>query len=812
MELTNAIKHIIDGNAVIIMGSGASYGAKNAFGDLPSGTKLSSLLYEKSGVIPEDQYDLQDASLCYQEKFGTDRLITEIRSMLTCASFTSAHEIIYSLPWMRYYTTNYDDVALLAAAKKKVITPVTLSDDYKTNHSKDNLCIHINGHIGRLNESTLNHEFKLTAVSYMSQDHILTSPWGALLANDLDTAKCIVIIGLSLKYDLDLSRIIYNADQKEKTIIIDRPMLSENAINRLSRYGTVYSIGIDSFAEQIESISSSYLPEDKKPEDRLYTAFTYEYRRRKNIVAPTPDDVYRLFLYGDYSDSLFFKENYKYVGFVHRKQFLQAKQAVLSDNYRFIFIESDMGNGKTACLHELRYNLANEDLHIFTLVNAESSKLNEEIAAICTLSKSKNVLIIIDDYPNYMDILHKFSLQSSEQEKYLLTARSALNVNKMPVILKDFSVRIGQSNVINMNYINSQALENCVTLFDKFGFWGKRITWSRESKIKHLTHHERGARHFQSIMLDVIKSGVIKTKIDSLIKVIKEDSSQHHTAIVLILLVNVMNLRLSISDVERIIGIEAFADPVFRNSPAIKELITFNDKGKPNIKSPVTARYILQNTSNPESIIEALYNVANYAQRFSDVEKFSNVLTSIISYSHINSFMRGFNNHEQFLTAYFDKLSSIDYYRCNNFFWLQYAIACIETKRFDRAERYLDVAYGLIPAGFVPFQINNQNARFHFEKILNGQSSDPVQDMVKAHELLMIPIASEKDNELNVVELFSYYYKRKIQSVMLKSNSSLYKDMCKSAYDRLQKFLSNHPEYSDKLNSIQVSLLEVYCS
>lgn len=31
MELNVGIKHIIDGNAIIIMGAGASYGAKNAF-------------------------------------------------------------------------------------------------------------------------------------------------------------------------------------------------------------------------------------------------------------------------------------------------------------------------------------------------------------------------------------------------------------------------------------------------------------------------------------------------------------------------------------------------------------------------------------------------------------------------------------------------------------------------------------------------------------------------------------------------------------------------------------------------------------
>lgn len=174
--------------------------------------------------------------------------------------------------------------------------------------------------------------------------------------------------------------------------------------------------------------------------------------------------------------------------------------------------------------------------------------------------------------------------------------------------------------------------------------------------------------------------------------------------------------------------------------------------------------------------------------------------------------MRGFINHEQFLSSYFDQLSNIDYYRTNNFFWLQYAIACIETRRFERAERYLQTARGLIPAGFVPFQINNQHARFYFERILCDQSSNVPEDMRKAHELLMIPIMSEKDNELNVVQLFSYYYKRKIKSIMIKSDKTQYKEMCKEAYDRLQKYLGKHPEFDDELKAIKVQLVEAYCS
>ena len=57
-------------------------------------------------------------------------------------------------------------------------------------------------------------------------------------------------------------------------------------------------------------------------------------------------------------------------------------------------------------------------------------------------------------------------------------------------------------------------------------------------------------------------------------------------------------------------------------------------------------------------------------QKLKNITKFSQVLTSIISYSHIHSFLRGFKNSDQVILAYYDELSKLEYYEHSNFFWL----------------------------------------------------------------------------------------------------------------------------------------------
>lgn len=75
---------------------------------------------------------------------------------------------------------------------------------------------------------TLNSEFKLTGHSYLAADNLNNSDWGAVFAEDIETADCIVIIGLSLEYDLDIKRFLFNRTVINKTIFIEANDITED--------------------------------------------------------------------------------------------------------------------------------------------------------------------------------------------------------------------------------------------------------------------------------------------------------------------------------------------------------------------------------------------------------------------------------------------------------------------------------------------------------------------------------------------------------------------------------------------------------
>ncbi len=210
MDLKQAISYLLSGETVLFLGSGFSAGAIKADGkEFSTATPLAHKLLKESGFAPEDYInDLGAASEIYQDVRGEHKLVEFLRNEYSAVKITESQKYIGSLKFHRIYTTNYDNVIDLAYKNhNKVLRCCTLSNNLKDFRDKQNLCVHLNGRIENLTLDSLNKEFKLTNVSYLTEN-ITNSPWITLFRTDLKTAKAIFFIGYSMQYDLDLQRIV----------------------------------------------------------------------------------------------------------------------------------------------------------------------------------------------------------------------------------------------------------------------------------------------------------------------------------------------------------------------------------------------------------------------------------------------------------------------------------------------------------------------------------------------------------------------------------------------------------------------------
>ena len=404
MEIREAIIHALDGDAILFIGSGFSLGAINE-GDkkFETATPLAHKLLTECDFEEKDfTNDLGIASRIYQSTKSEIDLIEFLRKEYTAIDVTPEQEIIAQISWQRIYTTNYDNVFELACEKnKKKIQSVTLSDRPNDFKNKSNLCIHINGDIKRLTQEKLNSEFKLTNISYLTED-FNKSEWLTLFRSDLQTAKSIIFIGYSMQYDLDLQRIVYLTPHLiDKTFFIISEQASKTEQMLIKTFGEPLPIGVKKFTEHINEIKKNHVHTTKLPDSYL----CFSRPKIKDFPSSILDiDEFNLLVRGEYNiDNLYYStiNPTDFVYSIHRSKHEEVIKLIKA-GVQNILIHSDLGNGKSIFITTLTAFLSKEGYNVFKF-NKYYATYNREIEQIS--QKEVQYILVFDYYMSYIDYL-----------------------------------------------------------------------------------------------------------------------------------------------------------------------------------------------------------------------------------------------------------------------------------------------------------------------------------------------------------------------------------------------------------------------
>lgn len=516
MELTKIYQAIIDGRALLITGSGAHATALTPDGmKFPSGIDLAKAIYSSCGITnPENPYDLQDAADTFLEERTADKFIVELKKMLFVGKIQSEHKNLYSQPWQRVYTTNYDEIPLLATKEgASTLVPATLKKKIREIEDEVNYCVYINGYIGKLNEETLQSEFRLSGKSYIASNSLDSSEFGAVFSEDIETVDCIVIVGLSLDYDLDLKRFIYNQNVIDKTIFIEQEKITDDKKRKLGRMGEVYPMDMKNFVDDLMNYKANHMPDQVISNAYIYRSFIKN-EEKKTLKKATAYEVYNLFMMGQYCDALWHRERGKYGSIVYRNALKNAVE-LLNGGCRVIFIHANLGNGKTIFIESLKHQLQRYNYQIFTLKEVYQGITAKDIKHIVELSGRK--IIIVENYYNYLDVLEKFSLHSLDNIQFILSARSVLYDTRICEVNENLRVKKGQSAIIDLNKLVRAEIEGMCKILSTNGLWGTLNNLSETEQRKHLCDKKTGNAQFQGILLDVVQSTDMKKRLKILL-------------------------------------------------------------------------------------------------------------------------------------------------------------------------------------------------------------------------------------------------------------------------------------------------------
>lgn len=698
--MNEAIEYALSGEALLFLGSGFSLGCKNIIGEgFPIGTILADKLYAELNETSDG--DLITASEMFVEEKGQTKLVELLRNLFTVKELSQNHLDIAKVKWKNIYTTNYDDVLERIFVEndiKKV--PVTCENNVFEYAKNKEIVVHINGYIDFLSEKSLQSAFKLTDTSYLTQA-FSDSQWSYAFRKDLKLAKTVIFIGYSM-YDLDIRKILTESpDLRSKTFFITEKNPSKKTMFKLQRFGEILPIELSGLIfninEKMESWHEVSLPV-------IYYSLK-KYPLRNGIHRLSDKDLFSLHLYGKIKSELMDKE--------HENKYLFKRECTTRiikalDKGKVALIHASLGNGKTVIVHQISNHYAEKGYFVYEVGGIESD-WESEIYDLA--QKSEPVLLVIENYHRYLDVIKYFILHKKINHKLLLSERSDINDIKID------SLDLMENELVefDINKIDYKSKNKIIENFNEYGLWGGSASLSFRKKADRLDNEYKS--EFSNILLDVFDSPLIKDKVTKLTDEIKSNKD-HRDIIIFAAITSILGYNISHYDAADYLDSEAIFGASIRSGSEFKQLLG-EDDSYISIRSSVLAKHILSSMGNPSHTIDVLVKVIRKAHELSSHNTIASYLAKdLVRFGNIQTVIPQGVNRSACITRYYEQIKNLSRNSRNPHFWLQYAISQLTMGDMDSAEIYFETAYSYAKQApwYETEPLDNHYARFLLEK------------------------------------------------------------------------------------------------
>ncbi len=733
MELEQAMQIALDGGALLFVGAGFSRGAVNLAGQpFKSGPELAAHLASRASLPAET--GLEDAAEAFAEKYGVDKLIGEIQTEFTAREVALFHREILTIPWKRIYTTNYDDVVEVAARPHgKRLSPITIGMDIYKIPKDHTICIHLNGYAETLDRDKIWTELKLTETSYVTAS-IADTQWAMLFRQDLRLARAIFFVGYSLA-DLDIKRILFESDAlRDKCFFYLGPNPDEATLRRVTKFGSVVTKSAEEFAGDMRAVAAAYVPTSNKG---LHALAMKEYQIRAPSTPITDKAFIDLLLLGARTDDLI-AESLR-----SGRKYLLERSAVsdvfrrIDKGKRVLVVCSDLGNGKSMLVEALRVRAVERGYRVFD-VSEHTEGLDTELQAVA--SSGEKVIVIIEEYQNWLDEIRVFRTNASDQAVLVLTARNAVH----DVLIDDLTTIAGVDEVseVPVDVLDEQEIVWVVDSLNEYGLWGDRAGDSRSDKINFVRDECRGQLH--ALLLKLLQSPDIGKRFSALIQSLQKNG-ENYQVLLSVFIITLLNHGPTLDVLVDIWGVDLLSSPQFKRDPVVRQLIDFNQYAV-LVRSPIAAEYLLAHVADANRVVSVLTKMAERTAKGAGTSpRYYELFKDLMRYSSVQAILpeEGRNNA---IIRYYESIKNLSKCKFNPLFWLQYAIACLVMKDLPRAETYFSTAYSLgISQRFDTFQIDNHFARFLLVQAIQDLGPrDAMENFRRARAIINRQIRDER--------------------------------------------------------------------
>ncbi|HWZ43497.1 MAG TPA: SIR2 family protein [Candidatus Saccharimonadales bacterium] len=732
MEFEAALAYAAQGRAVLFLGAGFSWGATSLAGEpFLMGAGLGKALANEAG-IPSD-LALEDISDIYMAKYGSAVLLQKLRNLYVAKDVTKSQRELAKLPWRRVYTTNYDDVFERACTEiGKKVASYGGKDPVGKASNNSLTCVHLNGFIWTATEDSLARELKLTTTSY-SSGSAMNDESADRFRFDLHAAQAIFFVGYSLA-DLDLKRLLFEEELKEKSFFVLKKDPNLADAHRASLFGLLVAKGVDAFADEVAAFLKTYsVPHNAAPISHCIKPYT------PSMASDPIEDrhLFELLLSGKLRGEYIAPAYLKQVTYCGIRTAVQRFSEVLVPGVGVIYFHSSLGNGKTVAMAFAHYAAFVKGFQVFTLAN-RGDTLTEELHVV--LDKGGHAVIFVDNYTEWLDVLSAFRGRVGKELTLVMSARTAAH----EALFDRVSDAVGWRDAFefNLDEMDDDELEWVSAFLDHFGFWNDMAGSGASAKLRFLKDKCDG--RWSSVLLKVFEAPQMVERLAKLFQAFNE-TSEYKDALTKLLLLSVLGYHPNSPTLITLCGDEILTRG-FKENAVVSELIDFAGNTF-NMRSSVMATVILKKISDPNRTAQALIRLISQVDVLAYGSDYHfELFKNLVRFSGSNLFFPEESRGRSAMRVY-EEIKGLGHCSRNPLFWLQYAIAALVAKDFERSGFYFSTAYSHASNldRYDSFQIDNHYARFLLERAIDTDfnAADRMAPFREARGLLRPQFADE---------------------------------------------------------------------
>lgn len=714
-----AIRDALNGNAILFLGAGAASDAKTSEGkSLPTGQQLADALAADCG---EDAgYPLDSIAQHFLEVKSETALINALRRHLKVSSVGETLLALASVPWLRIWTTNYDDAFDQALDKaERTHYSLTTADQVRNAQGGRLLILHINGMLKRLNQS-LTPDFILTSLGYATQ-RFADTDWSTVFRNDMQRAKAIIFVGYSL-YDVDIARLIFNPDLlKNKIHFIDRDSLRGVLKTKLSNFGTVHGIGLPAFREAILDETAHWEPPKYVEAYKCWSKIS----PAKPIREPRDDDFYDLVMYGATEDELLLAqlESPEIPTYSVVRSFEGDCIHHLGQPDGVAVVVGSFANGKTIALRSVALQMVAQGRDVFEFVQHDESA-RTELQKLC--ERDNDFVVVIENYSRNLELIECFCRYARSDCALLTSARTEVHELRSPAL----SDRAQGRNLatFDLDLLDNTEVARLTSLFELRGLWGERAGLTAIQRAAYIKH-DCGSQ-LQAFLIDVAKSPQIKQRLDDIVEHFQSIDGGLRVLIALCLLQAIgEEPRTDVAGELLQLSFENFR--LLERDEVARRIIAVHS-GVARFRSPVMASAILSGLENAMTVTEVVVECVKHGHRSRHADSYLGVISrELMRFANLERMLpeRG---KRTALQNFYEDLKTVPSIRSNPHYWLQYAMTRLSLGELAKARDYFDQSYSLAEklSGYDTFQIDNHYSRLLFREAEDTTDHDEAFKLV----------------------------------------------------------------------------------